>query len=72
MALSNAVPDRVEKRAIARVPANVVCTEKAAGVSLFSIDGRPDNALFFGRDRAFLKWANDLFQFYWDQGHRTI
>jgi predicted transcriptional regulator len=62
------VPDIVEKRMLPSVPVNMLCTEKAAGVSLLSIDGRPDNALFFGRDEAFRKWAGDLFLYYWDKG----
>jgi len=64
------VPDIVEKRMLPSVPVNMLCTEKAAGVSLLSIDGRPDNALFFGRDEAFRKWADDLFLYYWDKGKR--
>jgi predicted transcriptional regulator len=64
----NDVPDVLEKRMLPSVPVNMLCTEKAAGVSLLSIDGRPDNALFFGRDEAFRKWAGDLFLYYWDKG----
>jgi predicted transcriptional regulator len=46
----------------------MLCTEKSAGISLYSIDGRTDKALFFGRDPMFLKWATDPFPYYWDQG----
>jgi len=62
------VPGFIEKRVLPTFPANGVCTEKVAGVSLPSIDGRPDYALFFGRDRVFLKWASDLFLYYWEKG----
>jgi len=62
------VPDIIEKRTLPTVPINMVCTEKAAGVSLLSIDGRPDAALFFGRGEVFQKWAKDLFLYYWNQG----
>jgi len=64
------VPDLIEKRTLPKIPVNLVCTDKGAGVSLLSIDGRPDAALFFGRDEAFVRWANDLFLYYWDRGRR--
>jgi len=65
------VPEIVEKRTLPRIPVNLVCTEKVAGVSLLSIDQRPDIALFFGTSGAFLNWASDLFLHYWNQGHHT-
>jgi predicted transcriptional regulator len=32
------------------------------------VDGRSDYALFYGKDPQFLKWATDLFLYYWNQG----
>ena len=58
----------VERRMIPSVPATILCTEGLAGVSLLSVDGRPDYALFYGDDPSFLKWANDLFLYYWNSG----
>ena len=58
----------VEKRMLeTSIPATLVCTEKEAGVSLLSIDGRADYALLYGKDPQFLKWATDLFLHYWNQ-----
>jgi predicted transcriptional regulator len=60
----------VEKRAIAKIPAILIINEKCAGINMFSVDGRADNAIFFGSDSTLLKWANDLFLYYWEQGKR--
>ena len=57
-----------EKRVIPFIPAILLITEKYAGVNLLSIDGRADNAIFYGKDPTFLRWANDLFLYYWEQG----
>jgi predicted transcriptional regulator len=59
-----------EKRVIPVMPATLVLNEKFAGVNLLSIDGRPDNAVFYGNDPVFLKWVTDLFLYYWEQGKR--
>jgi predicted transcriptional regulator len=57
----------VEKRSLSiSIPATIVCTEKMAGVSLLLIDGRADYALFYGKDPTFLKWASDLFLYFWE------
>jgi predicted transcriptional regulator len=60
-----------EKRVIPTVPATMVLNEKLAGVNILSIDGRADNAVFYGKDPAFLRWATDLFLYYWEQGKRV-
>jgi predicted transcriptional regulator len=57
-----------EKRVIPIMPATMVLNEKFAGVNLLSIDGRTDNAVFYGKDPAFLRWATDLFLYYWELG----
>jgi predicted transcriptional regulator len=59
-----------EKRVIPTIPATLVLNEKFAGVNLLAVDGRADNAVFYGSDSAFMKWATDLFLFYWEQGKR--
>lgn len=59
-----------EKKVIPVMPATLVLNEKFAGVNLLSIDGRADNAVFYGKDPAFLRWATDLFLYYWEQGKR--
>jgi predicted transcriptional regulator len=59
-----------EKRVIPVIPATLVLNEKFAGVNLLSIDGRADNAVFYGNNPAFLTWTTDLFLYYWDQGKR--
>jgi predicted transcriptional regulator len=64
------VKDTFEKRVIPKIPATLVLNEKFAGVNLLSVDGRADNAVFYGSDLAFLKWATDLFLYYWEQGKR--
>ena len=61
----------IEKRVIANIPLILIINEKCAGINMLSIDGRADNVIFFGRDPALLKWANDLFLYYWEQGKRV-
>ena len=61
----------IEKRSLSEnIPATLVVTEKVAGVSFLSIDGRPDYALFFGKDPAFLRWTHDLFLYYWERAKK--
>ena len=60
----------IEKRVIPRIPAILIINENCAGINMLSMDERADNAIFFGRDQALLKWANDLFVYYWEQGKR--
>jgi predicted transcriptional regulator len=57
----------IEKRVIPVIPAILIINEKFAGINILSIDGRADNAIFYGNDSAILKWANDLFILYWEQ-----
>jgi predicted transcriptional regulator len=61
----------IEKRSLSEnIPATLLVTEKVAGVSFLSIDGRPDYALFFGQDPAFLRWTHDLFLYYWERAKK--
>ena len=59
-----------EKRVILAIPAILIINEKSAGINILSIDGRSDNAIFYGKDPKILKWANDLFLYFWEQGKR--
>ena len=47
-----------EKKVIPIIPATLVLNEKFAGVNLLSIDGRADNAVFYGKDPELLKMGN--------------
>jgi predicted transcriptional regulator len=58
----------IEKRVIPALPVVLVMSEKYAGINMPSVDGRTDSAIFYGKDPAFLKWASDLFLYYWEQG----
>lgn len=58
----------VERRLLPKVPAVVLVTEKEAAFSLPLLDGKLDVATFFGDDASFLRWASDLFLYYWNQG----
>jgi predicted transcriptional regulator len=62
------VKNVIEKRVLPNIPAILLITEKFAGVNLLSIDGRADNAVFYGEDPNFMKWTKDLFLYYWEQG----
>jgi predicted transcriptional regulator len=59
-----------EKKVIPLIPVTLVMNEKIAGINLLSIDGRGDNAIFYGNDSKLLRWATDLFLYYWEQGKR--
>ena len=58
----------LEKRTIDKIPATMLISEKSAVINLMSIDSREDVASFYGKDAAFLNWANDLFRYYWERG----
>lgn len=60
----------VERKLIQDVPVIMIITEKEASVSFPSLrtDKPADFASsFFGSDATFLRWANDLFLYYWEQ-----
>jgi predicted transcriptional regulator len=60
----------VENRVLSDIPGIVLTTEKEAGVCLFLLNGEIGRSALFGSDPLFLKWVNDLFFYYWDQGKR--
>jgi len=61
----------VEKRVTPTIPAIMVISEKYAGINLLSMDNRADNMILYGMDPKILKWAHDLFFYYWEQGKRV-
>ncbi len=59
-----------ERKLMQEIPVIMIISEKEGSVSFPS--GRADGTVdfgtsFFGSDANFLRWANDLFQFYWEQ-----
>ena len=58
----------VERRIISQLPAELIVSEKSAVLSLGGSKGRTDYAIFTSKDPAFLNWANDLFDYYWQRG----
>ncbi len=60
----------VERKLVQEVPLIMIISEKEASVSFPSMraDGTADFASsFFGIDPTFLRWANDLFLYYWEK-----
>ena len=57
----------LEKKVVDQIPATMLISEKSAAINLMSIDGREDSTLFYGKDTAFLNWATDLFEYYWER-----
>ena len=60
----------VERKCLPAVPVYILATEKEASVCLPLADQQMDVATFFGNDKSFMKWVNDLFLHYWDQGKK--
>ncbi len=58
----------VERKLFPSIPAIIIATEKEATISLPFLNGQMYHAAFFGNDEQFLKWVNDLFLYYWNQG----
>jgi len=57
----------IERRYIPKVSTVLVITEKEAMVGLPRIGGNLDIISFFGSDPSFMKWAKDLYFYYWKQ-----
>jgi predicted transcriptional regulator len=58
----------IERRYLPKVPTILVITEKEAMVGLPRVGGNLDIIAFFGSDPHFMKWAKDLYGYYWEQG----
>jgi predicted transcriptional regulator len=55
-------------RCMPEVPGVIMVTEKEAFVFLYMLEGKMDYEAFFGSDPAFIKWAEDLFNYFWEKG----
>jgi predicted transcriptional regulator len=60
----------VDRRVLSSIPGLLSITEKEALVAFLTMDGKVGNAGFFGSDASFLRWAKDLFLYYWDIANR--
>ena len=54
-----------EMRRTPRIIGHINLTDRMAAVSLRRKDGVMGHSAFFGEDAAFLRWANDLFTYEW-------
>ena len=61
-----------EKRVVPTIPAIMLINEKLAGISILSTDKRGDSMVLYGNDPKLLKWADDLFLYFWEQGKRCF
>lgn len=61
-----------EKRVIPTIPAVMVISEKYATINFLPLDNRQDMKTLYGQDSKILKWASDLFLYYWEQGKRCF
>ena len=52
------------------LPANIVLTEKEAGISFCLVGGKTDYIGFAGKDPVFVNWVKDLFLYYWEKGQK--
>ena len=59
------VKGQIESKVVPEIPIRLICTEWVAGVNFYSIDGRADNALFYGTDPKCIAYVKDLFEYYW-------
>jgi predicted transcriptional regulator len=60
----------VERRLIGEVPLVMIISEKEASISFpkpLTATSADFASSFFGSDPSFLRWANDLFLYYWEQ-----
>ena len=68
------IPERrnFEKRVVPTVPAIMLINEKMAGINILPTDNRGDSMVLYGSDPKLLKWADDLFLYFWEQGKRCF
>jgi len=57
----------VERRVMPSIPALVVKTDKAAFLSLLSMDGALVHSGFFGSDPQFMGWVEDFYLYFWNR-----
>jgi len=61
-----------EKRVVPTIPAIMLLNEKMAGINILPTDKRGDSMVLYGSDPKLLKWADDLFLYFWEQGKRCF
>jgi predicted transcriptional regulator len=61
-----------EKRVVPTIPAIMLINEKMAGINILPTDKRGDSMVLYGSDPKLLKWANDVFLYFWEQGKRCF
>ena len=61
-----------EKRVVPTIPAIMLLNEKMAGINILPTDKRGDSMVLYGSDPKILKWADDLFLYFWEQGKRCF
>ena len=61
-----------EKRVVPTIPAIMLINEKMAGINILPTDKRGDSMVLYGSDPKLLKWADDLFLYFWEQGKRCF
>jgi len=61
-----------EKRVVPTIPAIILINEKLAGINILSTDKRGDSMVLYGSDPKLLRWADDLFLYFWEQGKRCF
>ncbi len=62
----------VETLFLISTPMSILINEKEAVVALKLIGGKWDFVGFYGNDPLFLKWTNDVYLYYWEQGKKWI
>jgi predicted transcriptional regulator len=62
----------VETRVLSAIPGLFSITEKEALIALLSMDGKLTHSCFIGNNPSFIKWANDVYIYYWDKAKRIF
>jgi predicted transcriptional regulator len=57
----------VDRKLLPSIPVIMIISEKEASISFPRLDGNVDYPSFFGTDPTFLKWAKDLYNYFWEQ-----
>ncbi len=59
------IPNRIERKILDRVDAELWISEKKGLMSLPTVNGPIDNTGFISKDETSLNWLKDLFEYYW-------
>ena len=70
----DSIPEKrnFEKKVVPTIPAIMLINEKMAGINILPTDKRGDSMVLYGSDPKLLKWADDLFLYFWEQGKRCF